>query len=301
MSWKGANTELTTSGSFTATNATITGALTAGSGSSIDGAYITSLSADKITSGTLDCGSITVTNLSAGSITTGEMDFSHITQSSVDIIESMIHSDAVTNAKIAANAVRTSELYIDGDVNFAANGTRHALYGVTDLYASTSKSTAQAYIQINAGNIQLYESSSGSRLQVDNDIQIVATSDINLMATDHVTGTFEYDYTVVYGTAAAKTSWTDLDLSGTVGSGRAIVLLEIYNSSPSNINYRFRTNGSSHEQNYAVDNYPGAFSTRVDSTSDYNYVWCLTDAYGKIEWKADVAGNTQIRLLAHFN
>jgi len=66
-----------------ATGAVISGALTAGPGSSIDGVYIedatitdakiASLSADKITTGTLDASQVNVINLNASNITTGTL------------------------------------------------------------------------------------------------------------------------------------------------------------------------------------------------------------------------------------
>ena len=74
LSWQGKNSSLTADGVFTATDAVITGALTAGAGSSISGAYISSLSFDKITAATnnssLTIGSsgyIQSSNYSAGS------------------------------------------------------------------------------------------------------------------------------------------------------------------------------------------------------------------------------------------
>jgi len=76
-----------------ATGAVISGALTAGPGSSIDGVYIedatitdakiASLSADKITTGTLDASVVNVINLNADNITTGKLNGYYIETNSI--------------------------------------------------------------------------------------------------------------------------------------------------------------------------------------------------------------------------
>jgi len=110
----------------------VVGAGSSWGGNALGTAYIPNLSATKITSDTMVAdrisgGTIGACTISANNITAGLMSFSRITAASVDIISSMLHASAVIYGKIAANAVRTSELYIDGNVNFNPDSGWHEI------------------------------------------------------------------------------------------------------------------------------------------------------------------------------
>jgi len=123
----------------------------------VGNAHITDLAFDKITAAT-NTASLTIggagyiqsSNYSAGSAGfringNGDAEFNDvtvrgrlITGAGSSINGMYLGSGTVAYGKIAANAVRTNELYIDGDVNFAADGYAHNLIGVTGMYKSTS-------------------------------------------------------------------------------------------------------------------------------------------------------------------
>ena len=305
---------------FDGTDVSISGALTAGSGSSIDGAYIvdatitnakiSDLSFSKITAGTSSAsitigssGYIKSSNYSAGSDGfkingSGDAEFNDVTvRGTIYASSGTWHGNAIEHGYIASNAVRTNELYIDGDVDFAADGTRHSIKGIQDLYADSGGSTSYAYIKINAGNVGIYESSSGSSINVDTNINISAAGHIYLTA-DYVYGVFKY-HSGASHTQYSSTTWTTLDLSSWVGAQRALVLLEVYNRSSTNASYIFRPNGWTVEQGYTAANWPGAFSTAVETGHRYNYVWCMTGTDGKVQWRTDTGGlYTTIYLIA---
>jgi len=92
---------------------TVRGALIAGSGSSINGAYI-------------------------GNAT---------------IVDAKL-SGTLSASRIAANSITTSKLYIDGDVDFAANGSRHGIYYINRLSFGTSISALPG-IEYLSGNLYI--------------------------------------------------------------------------------------------------------------------------------------------------
>lgn len=115
-----------------------------------------------------------------------------------------------------------------------------------------------------------------------------------------VTGRFSYSGSQVYN-ANAPVAWTNLNLSSYVGARRALVLLMIENNGAVNTNYRFRMDGSSAQQNPTADTHPGVFSCRCGTTTEHNYIWCLTHTNGYVEWDADQASSTVVTLLAYIN
>jgi len=87
----------------------------------------------------------------------------------------------------------------------------------------------------------------------------------------------------------APTSFTDLDLSGTIGSNEALVLLHI-SCATSSTNVLVHRNGTSLVSNYY--GVTGAAENRV-------WLWVPTDTAGIIEWRAGVAETTTITLVAY--
>jgi len=86
------------------------------------------LTASNIQTGTLNASLITVTNLSATSITTGSINFSNVGRSNLSI----------ANGEIAANAVRTNQIYIDGTLNFKPGSTFQSIQNIDKIYGDDS-------------------------------------------------------------------------------------------------------------------------------------------------------------------
>ena len=88
--------------------------------------------------------------LVADDITTGAMDFDRISAASVSIISSMMGINSVVNAAIAQNAVRTSEIYIDGDLQFRPGATNHAVMGCQGVFFDSTKSAVYPNVFLTA-------------------------------------------------------------------------------------------------------------------------------------------------------
>lgn len=95
------------------------------------------------------------------------------------------------------------------------------------------------------------------------------------------------------GPLSTTTSWADLDLSATVGANRALVVLEIYDTSTAT-NIMFRTKGSSLSGGYNGTTHAawGASGTALGTGGTGGYVVIVTDASGVVEHKANVAANS---------
>lgn len=101
----------------------------------------------------------------------------------------------------------------------------------------------------------------------------------------------------------APTSFTDLDLSATIGAKQTVVLLRIVNSGGNGSSYSFRKNGETVA--VTVDGTAFGLSQAGPNLSDGNkmsYVICVTDANGILEWICNNANqNTSIKLEAYWS
>lgn len=87
-------------------------------------------------------------------------------------------NSSVTYGKIAANAVRTNELYVDSNINFSATGTQKGMYGVTRITYGTSISDGtKPYIDLEPSNITIHSGATAGY-----DVQITAQDIIGLNA-----------------------------------------------------------------------------------------------------------------------
>jgi len=221
----------------------------------------------------------------------------------------------VTYGQIAANAVRTNEIYIDGDVDFSAVGTRQACKGINGLYFSNTKNVASPHILINAGNLYLSEGTGRASLTLDETGVVLTNNGYNSILTissgddiylepginneDAVIGTFKYiNYRIYNGNA--PTSWEEVDASEQVGSRRALLLLRIENNGSGSMNVRFRPSDESGEQDPNCHDWPGAFGTRVDDIQEVQWVWVLTGTTGRYDWDSDVNNSCYVNILGYF-
>lgn len=108
--------------------------------------------------------------------------------------------------------------------------------------------------------------------------------------------------TVVFATAAPPTSWADLDLSGSVGSKRSLVLLELSMDSANPgtpLRVGFRPNGDTSDYMPSSVTVPmGAAGCALDA-DEVTALVVETDASGVVEWQAHsaVTRDCSIRLL----
>jgi hypothetical protein len=104
----------------------------------------------------------------------------------------------------------------------------------------------------------------------------------------------------VFSSAAAPTSFTDLNLSATVGANSAIVLLRVENNS-ANAWYKFRTNGMTDDVGLvsASGLYPGGVSAMTIGNGASGYIIVATDSSGIVEWIAESGATTVVHMVAY--
>ena len=103
-------------------------------------------------------------------------------------------------------------------------------------------------------------------------------------------------------TGSMPTSWSDLDLSGTIGSNRCFIHLQIIPDSDGVEGY-LRPNGETVTGGFTAGVPVGTavFATGTGGSGDATYISLITDASGVIEWKANKtgSGSTVVRLLSY--
>jgi hypothetical protein len=115
-------------------------------------------------------------------------------------------------------------------------------------------------------------------------------------------GKWKYDNEVeVYTTDAGPTTYTDLDLSGRIGSNRAVVILKIKNDGSDGLNLTCRTNGETTYVGYPATSFHGAGISGASIWPGHmGYVMVVTDAAGVIEIRSDNSErHFTIYLVAH--
>ena len=97
----------------------------------------------------------------------------------------------------------------------------------------------------------------------------------------------------------SPTTWTDLDLSGTIGAKASLVLLKVYTSTNSE-NVGFRKNGDTDEQYSATGNYSHSAAMFFSGVA-WHAVWVATDNAGIVEWKTLAAQAYTVDVVACLN
>ena len=85
----------------------------------------------------------------------------------------------------------------------------------------------------------------------------------------------------------SPTAWTDLDLSGTVGSNATLVLLKVYLAGLQKA-IAFRKNGDTDEY-YTTSTADSRGCALIESVAAFLVTIVVTDNLGKIEWKTEQA------------
>jgi len=96
---------------------------------------------------------------------------------------------------------------------------------------------------------------------------------------------------------SAPTSWTDLDLSGTIGSQASLVLLKCTGAGVSDHTFAFRKDGDTDEFYFAADQ-AGGVATFYGLNNVQRAVLVATSPTGVIEWIAEAADTVTIDVIA---
>ncbi len=107
--------------------------------------------------------------------------------------------------------------------------------------------------------------------------------------------------TIVFSTAGlfngtSPTSYTDLDLSGTVGSNQAVCLIKVFNNSgdATTQTYRFRKD----DDGDGFDS-TGTGGAGILNDQEAAYLLIITDTTGVVEWESNAAKTTVITMEAY--
>jgi hypothetical protein len=137
---------------------------------------------------------------------------------------------------------------------------------------------------------------------IDDDTMGTATN--TTLATSESIKAYVDEYAMKYSTATGTISigiaWANWDLSGTIGTQRCLVILELYNSSAS-YNLNFRTPGSTRTSFDAQSNAGWGVSGGIVSTLSRGSSFAVvTDASGIIEVESSLAATAvSYRILAY--
>jgi hypothetical protein len=190
-------------------------------------------------------------------------------------------SDGVTFAKLqqaAANTVLVRDANSTGAVSAKAVADTQILIGDGDGFAAASLSGDVTMTNAGVVSIAATSGATGTTATTGDSSTKLATTafvDASIM-----------QYSGTTGTHAATDTFSDLDLSSTVGSNRAFIILEVAGNTTSNL--FFRTKGSSITNYFGASNAGyGASGTTVRSDGNEGGTICVvSDASGVIEARA---------------
>ena len=148
-----------------------------------------------------------------------------------------------------------------------------------------------------ASGATIDEFSTDATLSSNSDTKIPTQKAVKAYA-DAITS-MTFDTTTVFASAAAPTSFTDLDLSSVVGANKALVLLRVENNS-ADAYYKFRENGMTDDIGFPASNgYGGGTSAGVASNGRSIYIVVATDASGIVEWICQSGATTIVHMVGY--
>ena len=179
-----------------------------------------------------------------------------------DAVTSATLNNAVNNAKISTDSVDGTTIEINSDaLRIKDGGVGFAK--LTDVIDSDTMSGATDTKLATAESIKAY---------VDNNSGLSAST--------------------ASGVLSSTTSFQDLDLSSVVGSNKAMVIMEVFDSNANNRYILFRTKGSSVET-YG-NNAQGASGTVLSTANAGGTIIVTTDSSGVLEYKTPAGTTTGI-------
>jgi len=297
-----------------ATGAVISGALTAGPGSSIDGVYIedasitsakiSDLTFDKISAGTntasLTIGSggyIQSANYSPGSAGfrisgSGDAEFNDVTVRGALITGSgsNINADYITSGTLTGRVVQTAASGLRGVMT--PSGPYGHMIGIRDdstYYVFMYAGSSSGYLDVVYAGSPRFEVAGNpggalirtwgtSTLRPESGTLTIGPDVALSTIGSEVTGRFSYSGDMVFS-GACPSSWTDLNLSSVVGTRRALVFLMVRaDAGVTSKKYKFRRNGDTREFSYGPD-WPQCSACTV-AIGECGTVWVVTDENG---------------------
>lgn len=148
------------------------------------------------------------------------------------------------------------------------------------------------------GEPLIYEMADGSKA-IEIDTSKLDVKDGGISAAQMATGAaWRSSGATVFATAAAPTTFTDLDLSGTIGLQKTLVMLKV--SAAGTARFQFRTNGAS-EDIGRWDGYNDGMGTSYANIAASNiaYIMVETDASGIVEWESSTTSDATIVLVGY--
>ena len=118
---------------------------------------------------------------------------------------------------------------------------------------------------------------------------------VNLLAGAGGGATLTVSETEVFN-ATSPTTWTDLDLSGTIGSNIALVLMKVVVGNAADV--AFRKDGDTDEF-YANSASAGGVALIASQGSTHAAILVATSSTGKIEWKTEFARASTVDIIAY--
>lgn len=190
--------------------------------------------------------------------------------------------DALAEGSAGSPKIKTAA--IDDD-QVTVDKLAHSIDASGIAFKSADSDKVDTYHAGNAaGQVALSNGTVCTNLNAD----LLDGIEANVFATFHYSGAKVYD-------AAAPAAMTDLDLSGTIGSNRALVFLKIKDDAGVGDAYYFRVNGETD----TVSTGEGLQKVVNDAANRFAYIWVLTDTSGIVEWYSDAQGDTEIYVLAY--
>lgn len=240
----------------------------------VDNATFTTSAVDEVSTDIGGSGSIIVKD---GGITTGKLADS--TSAATGVTSAKIASSAVTAAKIGTGAVTTVKI-LDDNVTTAkildANVTKAKIENLTDYTVLGNVSGgAAAPAEVTILDEDTLVTDSATALATQQSIKAyVDAQDLTEYALKYSGST---------GTISATATFADWDLSAIVGVNRAMVIIELWDSTGSDT-IMLRTKGSSVQKFYA-NNYPGwgTSGIQLGTADEGGTLIVVTDASGVIE------------------
>ncbi len=208
----------------------------------------------------------------------------------------------IGTAQLAIDAVTTTNI-LDGDVTTAKiDDEAITLAKIADDAVTLAKMADLGDYTV-LGNVSGASTNPAEVVIIDDDSMATAADD-NLASAESIKAyvdteapTYAMQYSGVTFTGSMPTSYTNLDLSGTIGSNRCFVHLSVETDASASI--EFRPKGEAKTQN-PFDWCGGTARVRVNS-GYIGYVSLITDVSGVIQWDSTTAGSggTVVTLLAY--
>ena len=172
--------------------------------------------------------------------------------------------------------------------------------GTSDSGAVSRTTINDNFTNLNTDKVETSYLDTDPTLAADSDVK-VATQKATKAYVDSATNT-NYTTTNVFNGTTVSVTWTDLDLSATVGTESRVVLLKVYDSGAAGGQFFVRTNGDTGAyEATSASNGIGAAGTLLSTTANDSHTLIVkTDSSGVIEYRASGAFALKVDVLAQW-